>query len=223
MRSRSSLRQLAAGRRWPAPSMCSPKTSAGGDVVEAVAGSTSRARWSRSLPYIAAPSVATVTMTSSGAEAEVLRGLDRRRGRCRCSRGRATAAREHVASGHAARAGEVVRGPTSVSNSTPSRSVARSEIAGHDVGVHHVVDQRDVLVADPLDVVLAEAVAEHRRALERLDRDDQRRRSAPSGSRRRRSCPAEPVAETKARSRSAGPLRAAATRRRARARAPVTR
>ena len=44
---------------------------------------------------------------------------------------------------------------------------------GHDdVGVHHVVDQRDVLVADALDVVLAEAVLEHRRALERLDGDD---------------------------------------------------
>jgi hypothetical protein len=34
------------------------------------------------------------------------------------------------------------------------------------------VDQRDVLVADALDVVLAEAVLEHRRALERLDGDD---------------------------------------------------
>ena len=42
------------------------------------------------------------------------------------------------------------------------------------VGVHHVVDQRDVLVADPLDVVLAEAVAEQGRALERLDGDGQR-------------------------------------------------
>ena len=36
------------------------------------------------------------------------------------------------------------------------------------------MDQRDVLVADPLDVVLAEAVAQHRRALDRLDGDDQR-------------------------------------------------
>ena len=42
----------------------------------------------------------------------------------------------------------------------------------HDVGVHHVVDQRDVLVADALDVVLAVAVLEHRRTLERLDGDD---------------------------------------------------
>ena len=31
-----------------------------------------------------------------------------------------------------------------------------------------------MLVADALDVVLAEAVVEHRRALERLDRDDPR-------------------------------------------------
>ena len=43
---------------------------------------------------------------------------------------------------------------------------------GDDVGVHHVVDERDVLVADPLDVVLAVAVLEHRRTLECLDGDD---------------------------------------------------
>jgi hypothetical protein len=41
-----------------------------------------------------------------------------------------------------------------------------------DVGVGDVVDQRDVLVADALDVVFAEAVLEHRRALERFDGDD---------------------------------------------------
>ena len=44
--------------------------------------------------------------------------------------------------------------------------------ADHDVGVHDVVDQRDVLVADALDVVLAIAVLEHGRAFERLDGDD---------------------------------------------------
>ena len=43
-----------------------------------------------------------------------------------------------------------------------------------DVGVGDVVDQRDVLVTDALDVVLAEPVLEHRRALERLDGDDLR-------------------------------------------------
>ena len=42
----------------------------------------------------------------------------------------------------------------------------------HDIGVHHVVDQRDVLVADALDVVFAVPVLEHGRALERLDGDD---------------------------------------------------
>ena len=53
--------------------------------------------------------------------------------------------------------------------------VGRSVADTHDhIGVHHVVDQRDVLVADALDVVLAVAVLEHRRALERLDRDDDR-------------------------------------------------
>ena len=44
----------------------------------------------------------------------------------------------------------------------------------HHVGVHDVVDERDVLVADALDVVLAEPVLEHRGALERLDGDDLR-------------------------------------------------
>ena len=43
---------------------------------------------------------------------------------------------------------------------------------GDDVGVVDIVDERDVLVAYALDVVLAEAVVEHRRAFERLDGDD---------------------------------------------------
>ncbi len=42
----------------------------------------------------------------------------------------------------------------------------------HDIGVVHVVDQRDVFVADALDVVLAKAVLEHRRTLERFDSHD---------------------------------------------------
>ena len=42
----------------------------------------------------------------------------------------------------------------------------------HHVGVVDVVDERYVLVADALDVVLTEAVVEHRRALEGLDRHD---------------------------------------------------
>src|SRR5208283_996354 len=55
-------------------------------------------------------------------------------------------------------------------------------------------DVRDVLVADPLDVVLAIAVVEEGRALRRLDRDDARsllllepvaRRERPRGARRR--------------------------------------
>ena len=46
--------------------------------------------------------------------------------------------------------------------------------ADDDVGVHDVVDQRHVLVADALDVVLAEAVHEQGRAFDRLDRRDPR-------------------------------------------------
>src|SRR4029077_20947038 len=50
-------------------------------------------------------------------------------------------------------------------------SVARRIRApDHDIGIHHVVNERDVLVADPLDVVLAVAVVEHGRAFDRLDR-----------------------------------------------------
>src|SRR6266542_2331516 len=41
---------------------------------------------------------------------------------------------------------------------------------GHRVGVHHVVDEWDVLVADALDVVLAEPVRQHCRAFQRLHR-----------------------------------------------------
>src|SRR5258706_11045983 len=44
--------------------------------------------------------------------------------------------------------------------------------ADDQVGVHHVMDQRDVLVADALDVVLAVAVVQHRRAFDCLDGRD---------------------------------------------------
>ena len=37
------------------------------------------------------------------------------------------------------------------------------------VGIHHVVDERNVFVADALDVVLAVTVLEHGRALQRFD------------------------------------------------------
>src|SRR3954469_15840618 len=46
--------------------------------------------------------------------------------------------------------------------------------ADHQVGVHDVVDERDVLVPDALDIVLAIAVLEHGRAFERLDGGDLR-------------------------------------------------
>ncbi len=44
----------------------------------------------------------------------------------------------------------------------------------HQVGVHHVVNQRNVLVANALDVVLSKAVGEQRRTLCRFDRHDPR-------------------------------------------------
>ena len=43
---------------------------------------------------------------------------------------------------------------------------------GHRVGVAHVVDPGHVLVADALDAVVAEAVHEQGRALQRLGGDD---------------------------------------------------
>ncbi len=61
-----------------------------------------------------------------------------------------------------------------------------------------------MLVTDPLDVVLAEPVAEQRRALEGLDRDGERtepffERVPPAAS-----VPAEPEADTNARARRSG-------------------
>src|SRR5205823_5240233 len=46
--------------------------------------------------------------------------------------------------------------------------------ADDDIGVHHVMYQRNMLVADALDVVLAIAIVEHGRTLQRLDRRDPR-------------------------------------------------
>ena len=63
----------------------------------------------------------------------------------------------------------------------------------------HVVDPRDVLVADALDAVAAEADAVERRALHGLEghdrgrRGDARRRPSPAAI-----VPAEPIAETNA-------------------------
>jgi len=73
----------------------------------------------------------------------------------------------------------------------------------HDIGRHHVVDQGHVLVADALDVVLAEPVVQQGRALQRFDGDGERPEPvlqvvpAPI-------VPADPVAETNARTLSSG-------------------
>ena len=48
----------------------------------------------------------------------------------------------------------------------------------HRIGVAHVVDPGDVLVADALDAVVAEAVHEQRRALQRFGGDDLQRRDS---------------------------------------------
>ena len=94
--------------------------------------------------------------------------------------------REHVADARQAQGGQVVdrllRHPAPLGEvGVADLGVEEdAQLVGRPVGDrqrhvrgHHVVDQRDVLVADALDVVLAEPVAEHRRTLERLDRDGQ--------------------------------------------------
>jgi hypothetical protein len=63
--------------------------------------------------------------------------------------------------------------PSGVEQDVERVGVAVADV-DDDVGVHDVVDQRDVLVADPLDVVFAEPVPEQRWALEGLGRGDRR-------------------------------------------------
>src|SRR6266511_2125812 len=83
---------------------------------------------------------------------------------------------------------DIVEGPHHVRiDLAPAHQVAASGIAaekqieriagqiGHaddEVGIHDVVDQRDVLVPDALDVVLAVSIAEHGRAFDGLGRGD---------------------------------------------------
>ena len=148
---------------------CSPHTDAASRSVKPPPKSRART-FSRSLEYIAAPSVATVTIGVVGTEAEQLGGRDRG---------------EHVADRREPEVAQRAQHPAG--DSRRSARYAEPIVAGEhhlevvggsvadrddDVGVHHVVDQRDVLVADALDVVLAEAVGEHRRALQRLDGHD---------------------------------------------------
>ena len=166
-------RRARAGGPCRRPSRCSPNGLARAPPRRTRPGSRGPAIRSISVPYISAPSVATVTIDVVRAEPLLLRDLDRR---------------QHVADAREAERGQRVDDaprarraggarysrPAGSLNSTSSRSVAPVRDGDHDVGGHHVVDERDVLVADALDVVLAEAVLEQRRALERLDGDDQR-------------------------------------------------
>ena len=43
---------------------------------------------------------------------------------------------------------------------------------GHQVSIHHVVDQRNMFVANSLDIVFAVAVVQHGWTFERFDRND---------------------------------------------------
>ncbi len=64
----------------------------------------------------------------------------------------------------------------------PSRSVEQNvepvrrivTDADNEIGVRHIVDERNVFVANALNVVVAKTVVEHRRAFERLDTNDAR-------------------------------------------------
>ena len=175
------------------PSRCSPKTSAAATSSNP-SGKYLASAISRSLSYIAAPSVATVRIDVVRPEVVVLRRLDRA---------------EHVADAREAERRQpvenAVRHAASTQIATPAVGPEQdSETIGRPIGdrqgdvrVHDVVDQRDVLVADALDVVLAEAVVEQRWALERLTGDDERAepllqvvagRDRPGRARRRDEC-----------------------------------
>ena len=107
-----------------------------------------------------------------GTEPVVLRGLDRAEDVADAREAERRQLREHVG-GHVPAPREVLAAEVGAEEEAEPVGRAIRDRDRH-VGVHHVVDQRDVLVADPLDVVLAEAVVEHRRALERLGGDDLR-------------------------------------------------
>ena len=220
MRSRSTRRQLeqVVGRR---PEQVLAEDLAPPRPRRSRRGSTARARARARCRTCAAPSVATVTTTSSGPEAVVLRDLDRAEHVADAREAERGQARRRRPSGDAAALGEVAAPDVGVEQHAEPVGGAVGD-RERDVGVQDVVDQRDVLVADPLDVVLAEAVAEHRRALERLARRRSASRAAPSGSRRRRSCrPSRSPRRTRAAAARA-PARAA-PRTPARARRPVAR
>ena len=94
------------------------------------------------------------------------------------------------------RSGEIVAAAL-VAEQQIERIARRIRHRDHDVGIHDVVDEWNVLVADALDVVLAVAVAEHGRAFGAstatiLVLCSFFRRSPAA------IVPAEPVAETKA-------------------------
>ena len=153
----------------PVPSIHRPNTSAA-SATSKPSGKSRAAMRSRSLPYIAAPSVATVMITSSGPRRRCFAVFTAARMLQMLDRPKAFSDREHVL-------GDPPPGPQEL-GTLAGREEHRQLVGGpvgdpgHQVGVHHVVDERDVLVADALDVVLAEPVGQHRRALQRLGRDD---------------------------------------------------
>ena len=126
---------------------------------------------------MAAPSVATRENDVVGAEIEIFGGLDRRQ---HVAQGRqAEIAEPRHQLGVDAAAFDQVFAPDLGIEQHEQRVGRLVADAGHHVGVHDVVDIGNVLVADALDIVLAEAVIEQRRAFDRLDRDDAWRRTAP--------------------------------------------
>ena len=145
---------------------------AGIDLVEAVRIAPWRDSSARSLAYIAALSVATVMMTSFGVEIECLASLIAATMLARPEMPMSSNWR--TSSGSILRRPAHIRAPDIAAEEQVERVARAIRHADHDVGVHDVVDQRDVLVADALDVVLAIAVLEHGRTFQRLDGDDLR-------------------------------------------------
>ena len=150
-------------------------------------------------------SVKTVNTTSLGPELEVLRELDRA---------------DHVADARDAEPVQLRRGARSATPASRRGRLAAGLLveeadeahrqlvvdADRGVGVAEVVDPGDVLVADALDAVVAEAVLEDGRALEGFGHGDAWRRGrCRAGRSPSRGCPREPEERTAPATRSPGP------------------
>ena len=157
----------------PAPSIQRPKASPALTVVEAAGEVPGRRSCARSLPYISAPSVATVTTTSLGPRsrylaiftaATMLQMLDRPN----------EAQRSQDLLGHVAALGQDRRGLPGTRRAPSRWSVARSVTAVTMSVLKTLWMSGTCLSPMPWMLCSPKPLYEQGRALERLDRDDRR-------------------------------------------------